>query len=123
VVGSCECGNEPSRSIKCREFLDQLRPVSFSGRTMPHGMSSLRLLSSKPRNLSLTRVITTNMCMNINGFMTGGEYREVHWRGKHSGLREAWIGLIHGASSHGLSIICSYFCCWNTVCALLLIGR
>ena len=24
-VGTCECGNEPSGSIKCREFLDQLR--------------------------------------------------------------------------------------------------
>jgi hypothetical protein len=22
VVGACECGNEPSGSIKCREFLD-----------------------------------------------------------------------------------------------------
>ena len=22
VVGSCECGNEPLRSIKCGEFLD-----------------------------------------------------------------------------------------------------
>jgi hypothetical protein len=22
VAGSCECGNEPSGSIKCREFLD-----------------------------------------------------------------------------------------------------
>jgi hypothetical protein len=25
VACSCECGNEPSCSIKCREFLDQLR--------------------------------------------------------------------------------------------------
>ena len=25
VRGSCECGNEPSGSIQCREFLDQLR--------------------------------------------------------------------------------------------------
>ena len=22
VVGSCECGNEPLGSVKCREFLD-----------------------------------------------------------------------------------------------------
>jgi hypothetical protein len=22
VAGACECGNEPSRSIKCGEFLD-----------------------------------------------------------------------------------------------------
>ena len=25
VAGSCECGNEPSGSVKCEEFLDQLR--------------------------------------------------------------------------------------------------
>jgi hypothetical protein len=25
VAGSCECGNEHSNSIKCREFLDWLR--------------------------------------------------------------------------------------------------
>jgi len=25
VTGSCECGDEPSGSIKCREFLDYLR--------------------------------------------------------------------------------------------------
>ena len=24
VAGTCECGNEPSGSIKCGEFLDQL---------------------------------------------------------------------------------------------------
>jgi hypothetical protein len=25
VVGACECGNEPSSSLKCGEFLDWLR--------------------------------------------------------------------------------------------------
>jgi hypothetical protein len=25
VVDTCECGNEPSGSIKCREFLEYLR--------------------------------------------------------------------------------------------------
>ena len=25
VAGTCECGNEPSGSIKCGEFLDSLR--------------------------------------------------------------------------------------------------
>jgi hypothetical protein len=25
VAGACECGNEPSGSIKCNEFLDCLR--------------------------------------------------------------------------------------------------
>jgi hypothetical protein len=25
VAGSCECGNKPSGSIKCREFLEKLK--------------------------------------------------------------------------------------------------
>ena len=25
VAGTCECGNEPAGSVKCGEFLDQLR--------------------------------------------------------------------------------------------------
>ena len=25
VADACECGNEPSGSVKCREFLDQLQ--------------------------------------------------------------------------------------------------
>ena len=25
VAGACECGNEPSGSVKCGEFLDQLQ--------------------------------------------------------------------------------------------------
>ena len=29
VAGSCECGNEPSGSVKCGEFLDKLRTCLF----------------------------------------------------------------------------------------------
>ena len=29
VEGTCECGNEFSGSIKCREFLDSMKPVGF----------------------------------------------------------------------------------------------
>ena len=25
AVGSCKCGNEPSDSVKCEEFLDRMR--------------------------------------------------------------------------------------------------
>ena len=39
VAGTCECGNEPSGSIKCGELLDQLRTVSFSRRTLLHEAS------------------------------------------------------------------------------------
>ena len=34
MAGACERGKEPSNSIKCGEFLDQLRTVTFSGRAM-----------------------------------------------------------------------------------------
>ena len=37
VAGSCDCGNEPSGSIKCEEFLHW--PVSFSGGTLFHVVS------------------------------------------------------------------------------------
>ena len=40
VADACECGNEPSGSVKCGEFLDSLQsPVSFSRRTLHHGVS------------------------------------------------------------------------------------
>jgi len=35
VAGTCDCGNEPSGSIKCGEFLDWLQSVSFSKRLAP----------------------------------------------------------------------------------------
>jgi len=38
-VGTCECGNEPSGSIKCGELLTSKEPVSFSRRTVLHGGS------------------------------------------------------------------------------------
>ena len=39
VAGTCECGNEPSGSIRCGEFLDQLKMVSVSRRTGLHRVS------------------------------------------------------------------------------------
>jgi hypothetical protein len=39
VAGNCECGNEPSGSIKLGEFLDCYKPVSFSRSTLLHGVS------------------------------------------------------------------------------------
>jgi hypothetical protein len=38
-AGTCECDNETSSSIKCGEFLDSYKPVSFSRRTLLHGVS------------------------------------------------------------------------------------
>jgi hypothetical protein len=39
VVGSCECGNEPSGSIKGREFFDYLMTIRFSRKTVLHGVN------------------------------------------------------------------------------------
>jgi len=38
VADACECGNEPSSSVKCGGFLTSCRPVSFSRRTLHHGV-------------------------------------------------------------------------------------
>jgi hypothetical protein len=38
-AGTFEYGNEPSGSTKCGEFLDYLRIVTFSRRTLFHGVS------------------------------------------------------------------------------------
>jgi hypothetical protein len=39
VVGACERGDEPLGSIKHGNFLTSCKPVSFSGRTLLHGVS------------------------------------------------------------------------------------
>jgi hypothetical protein len=32
MAGACECGNEPSVSIKCKEFLDYVRKCLLLGK-------------------------------------------------------------------------------------------
>jgi hypothetical protein len=39
VAGTCKCGNEPSGSIKFRDFLISWGNVSYSGRTLLYGFS------------------------------------------------------------------------------------
>ena len=39
MAGCCECGNEPSGSMKCGEFLDELEPFHFSRGTLLRGVS------------------------------------------------------------------------------------
>jgi hypothetical protein len=40
VADACECVNEPSGSVKWRgNFLTSCKPVSFSRRTLHHGLS------------------------------------------------------------------------------------
>jgi hypothetical protein len=38
VAGTCKCDNEPSSSIECGNFLTSCKPVSFSRRTLLHGV-------------------------------------------------------------------------------------
>jgi hypothetical protein len=45
VAGACECGEERSGSIKRGEFLDYLQTVSFSRRTLLHGVSRYKIIS------------------------------------------------------------------------------
>jgi hypothetical protein len=40
MAGSCECGDEHSDSIKCGDFFTSWGPVSFSTRTLLHGVST-----------------------------------------------------------------------------------
>jgi hypothetical protein len=40
VAGICEYGNEHSGSLRCGEFLTGCKPVSFSRRTVLHGVSN-----------------------------------------------------------------------------------
>ena len=54
VAGSCECGEEPSGSIKCGNFLNGLGPLSFSGRTLLHAVSNV----SETDSISYTRVLS-----------------------------------------------------------------
>ena len=39
LASTCKSDNEPSVSIKCGNFLTDLEPVSFSRRTLLHGVS------------------------------------------------------------------------------------
>jgi len=39
VADACECGNEPSGSVKWGNFLTSCKPVSFARRTLYHGVS------------------------------------------------------------------------------------
>jgi hypothetical protein len=38
-MGTCKCGNEPLGSINAGSFLTSHKPVSFSRRTLLHGVS------------------------------------------------------------------------------------
>jgi hypothetical protein len=39
VADAFECGNEPSGSVKCGEFLVSCKPLSFRGTTLHNGIS------------------------------------------------------------------------------------
>jgi len=39
VAGTCDCGDDPFGSIKCREYLDYQKPVGFLRRTLLYGVN------------------------------------------------------------------------------------
>ena len=41
MAGTCECGNEISGSINSGNLLTSCKPVSFSRRTLLHGVSGV----------------------------------------------------------------------------------
>ena len=47
LADASECGNEPSGSVKCGEFLTSCKPVSCSRRTLHHGVSKNCTVSTK----------------------------------------------------------------------------
>ena len=49
MAGTCECGNEPSGSIKSGNFLTRRESVSFSRRTLLNGVWSISHLQAKVR--------------------------------------------------------------------------
>jgi len=63
VTGNCECGNEPSGLIKCGEFLDYLRTVSFTRRTLLHGVSK------SPINEKFVTINIYKMLVCSSGFV------------------------------------------------------
>jgi hypothetical protein len=66
VAGSCEHGNKPSCSIKCREFLDRLSVLLAS----QEGLCSMELegkiLLGGPR-----RIVKTILKLVLSGIWTG----------------------------------------------------
>jgi hypothetical protein len=61
VAGTCECGNEPSASIICGDFLTSCKPVSFSKRTLLYGV---RLVCSPLLKLYLSSC--SNFCLLLS---------------------------------------------------------
>ena len=62
VADACECGNEPSGSIKNEgNFLTSLKPFCFSRRTLFHR-------ASKVKEITKEAVLKTNSCLKIPEF-------------------------------------------------------
>ena len=50
VAGCCECGNEPLGSTNAGNFLSNLGPFTFSGKTLLHEVS---YITSNPKGQNL----------------------------------------------------------------------
>jgi hypothetical protein len=70
VAGSCECGDEPSVSIKCREFLEKLRTLASQEGLCP---MKLVLEQDSPHHLLCHKT----KCLRI--FMSQFNRRCLYW--------------------------------------------
>ena len=66
MADACECGNEPSGSVKCGNFLTSCKPVSFARRTLRHGISkqvsNTRTFKKGCVNLELFKLCSHILC-------------------------------------------------------------
>jgi hypothetical protein len=64
VAGTCECGNEPSGSIKYGELPNRSEPVSFSRRTLFHwGVSKRKKMKRSSSTLWPDRLSCPTCCL------------------------------------------------------------
>ena len=67
MAGSCECGNEPSGSIKCWKFLDWLRTCQLLGKDSAPWKKQLRMYLSYPKIVPLTGAALRDKCNVTQG--------------------------------------------------------
>ena len=65
---ACECGDEPSGSIKVGNFLTSCRPVSFLRRSLLHGVS--KYINPNKMHMSQSLFLSENCSTGFGVFIT-----------------------------------------------------